>query len=285
MAGARQSIRISRVLAGSLLLAAFCVAGAAEPVAEVRLYAIDCGRVEVQDGGGFSDTFEYDGKPWTGVVPCFVIRHPKGTLLWDAGLGDWLAQKPDGQNENGARMTLTATLPDELGKIGLTPDDFTFIAFSHFHLDHTGNANAFSKATWILNRAEVAWGESKPGPFVNLESLSGYKTAKTEMIVGDHDVFGDGSVKILTTPGHTPGHQVLMLKLKSTGTVILSGDLYHRRESHTHRRIPQFNVNRADTLASMDRIETILKNTRGRLVVQHDPGDFAGLPAYPQYLQ
>lgn len=259
-------------------------ARAADPAAELRLYALDCGHFEVKDAAFFSDTFEYDGMPLAGIVPCFVIKHPKGTLLWDSGMGDWLVQKTNGADEGGTHMSVATTLPEQLKVIGLIPRDITFMAFSHFHFDHTGNANEFPSATWIINKAELAWAESKPGPVVNLDSLSGYKTAKTQMIDGDYDVFGDGRVRILRTPGHTPGHQSLLLKLQSAGTVILSGDLYHTRENRQYERIPTINTDRAATLASMSRIETILKNTKGRIIIQHDQRDFAALPKFPEYL-
>jgi len=119
---------------------------------------------------------------------------------------------------------------------------------------------------------------------VQPDSLSGSKSAKTRMIDGDLDVFGDGTVRILRTPGHTPGHQVPLLRLRRSGSVVLSGDLYHLRENRTDRRVPTFNVGRADTLASMDRIERIVKNRKARVVVQHDPRDFQSLPRFPAYL-
>jgi glyoxylase-like metal-dependent hydrolase (beta-lactamase superfamily II) len=271
----------------TLLLAASSLlvqAHAADEVKDVRLYALDCGVLHVKDMGMFSDTGEYNGKAGVVVDPCFVIRHPKGTLLWDTGLGDKLAQSKGGVDIEVGHMQVDAPLLDQLKAIGLTPSDITYLSFSHTHFDHTGNANEFPDATWILNKAELAWAESKPGPFVNLDTFSDYKTAKKQMIDGDYDVFGDGSVMILKTPGHTPGHQSLELRLKKSGVVILSGDLFHQRANYTYRRVPPFNVSRADTLASIDRIDTILKNTKGRLVVQHDAGDFKGLPKFPKYL-
>ncbi|HZR37397.1 MAG TPA: N-acyl homoserine lactonase family protein [Nevskia sp.] len=276
-----------RLLSGSLLLAAASVilpAQAADEVKEVRLYALDCGRVQIKDMGMFSDTGEYNGKSAWVADPCFVIRHPKGTLLWDAGLGDAIADQKDGVDMGAGHMWVDHKLPDQLKQIGLAPSDITYLSFSHTHFDHTGNANEFPDATWILNKAELAWAESKPGPFVNLDTFSDYKTAKKQMIDGDYDVFGDGSVMILKTPGHTPGHQSLELRLKKSGVVVLSGDLWHLRDNYKFRRVPPFNVERADTLASIDRVATILKNTRGRLVVQHDAGDFKGLPKFPKYL-
>jgi N-acyl homoserine lactone hydrolase len=185
---------------------------------------------------------------------------------------------------DGGHIQLNVTLLDQLKAIGLTPADISYLSFSHMHFDHTGNANEFPGATWILNKAEIAWAESKPGAFVNPDSFSDYKTAKTQMIDGDYDVFGDHSVVILKTPGHTPGHQSLKLILKKSGVVILSGDLWHLRDNYRFQRVPTYNTERADTLASMDRVNTILKNTKGRLVIQHDPGDFEALPKAPKYL-
>jgi glyoxylase-like metal-dependent hydrolase (beta-lactamase superfamily II) len=275
-----------RCLVATLVAASALHASAqsAEPVKELRLYALDCGRIRLNDMGMFSDTGEYDGKPGTVVDPCWVIRHPKGTLLWDTGLGDQMAANKGGVDFELGHMQVDVTLLDQLKAIGLAPPDITYLSFSHTHFDHTGNANEFPDATWILNKAEIAWAESRPSPFVNLDTFSDYQVAKTQMIDGDYDVFGDGTVRILKTPGHTPGHQSLMLKLKKAGTVIISGDLYHVRDNYRFRRVPPFNVDRADTLASIDRIDTILKNTKGRLVVHHDPQDFKALPAFPKYL-
>lgn len=273
----------------SLLAAAIAAAAmparAADPVEDVRLYALDCGHATFPDMGFFSDTGEYDGKPGAVAVPCFVIRHPKGTLLWDTGLSDKIADSRDGVDNNGIHMTMPVRLADQLDKLGLAPADVTYVAFSHFHFDHTGNANLFGQSTWILNPAELSWALGSPTPLgVEVGSFSAYQTAKTQMISGDQDVFGDGRVRILKAPGHTPGHQVLLVKLRKSGTVILSGDLYHLRDNRKYRRVPSFNTGRADTLASMDRIETIVKNTKARFIVQHDARDFKSLPKFPAYL-
>jgi N-acyl homoserine lactone hydrolase len=252
----------------------------------VRLYTLDCGRAELKDMSMFSDTGEYDGKPGAIAVSCFVIQHPNGILVWDTGMGDSLVEKKDGVDNGGIHMTASVTLAEQLKALGLAPSDVTYVAFSHFHFDHTGNANLFTNSTWILNQSELNWALSSPTPGgVVPATFSGYKTAKTNMINGDFDVFGDGSVRILRTPGHTPGHQVLEIRLKKAGTAILSGDLYHLRDNYLHQRVPDFNFSRADTLASMERIEKIIKNSGARLVVQHDLGDFQAMPKFPAYLE
>jgi N-acyl homoserine lactone hydrolase len=255
-------------------------------VTGVRLYTLDCGRAELKDMSMFSDTGEYSGKSGVIAVSCFVIQHPKGTLVWDTGMGDSLAEKKDGVDNGGIHMTVSVTLVDQLKALGLAPSDVTYVAFSHFHFDHTGNANLFTNSNWILNQSELNWALSNPTPGgVVPATFSNYKTAKTNMINGDFDVFGDGTVRILRTPGHTPGHQCLQLQLKKAGTVILSGDLYHLRDNLLYHRVPDFNFSRADTLASMERIDKIIKNTGGRLVVQHDLADFQSMPKFPAYLE
>jgi N-acyl homoserine lactone hydrolase len=269
------------------------IAAAAEtatPVANVRLYALDCGRIDFKDMGLFSDTGEYDGKSGSLVDPCFLIRHPKGNLLWDTGLGDALLGRNDAANEAGVSLQVRVRLLDQLAAIGIAPSDVTYVAFSHFHLDHTGNANAFVAATWILNQSELNWALSPATPqVVDLKSFSAYKAVKTEMISGDYDVFHDGTVRILKAPGHTPGHQVLLLKLAKSGAVLLSGDLYHQRSDRPHAggaaaRLMSINSSRAESLASVSRVEAILKNTHARLIIQHDPDDIKLLPISPAYL-
>jgi glyoxylase-like metal-dependent hydrolase (beta-lactamase superfamily II) len=271
----------------ALLLICLCVArpGMAR-VAELRLYVLDCGHATFKDMAGFSDTGEYDGKPGEIAAPCFLIRHPKGDLLWDAGLGDHYNFPKEGSDAApGVHVTVPVTLAAQLQSLKLTPKDINFIAFSHLHWDHTGNANEFGNSMWIMNKAELEAASTLPPPGGVLpETWSAYKTAKNETIEGDYDVFGDGRVMILRTPGHTPGHQVLKLKLQKSGTVILSGDLYHLRISRIFKRVPVYNTDRSATLASMSRVETILKNTHGRLIVQHDPKDFQALPKPPAYL-
>jgi glyoxylase-like metal-dependent hydrolase (beta-lactamase superfamily II) len=279
-------MRVSKVKTLFSLLAlsgAAITASAAE--APIRLYVLDCGRIEFKDMSLFSDTGEYDGKSGKLVDSCYLIRHPKGTLLWDTGLGDKIAAQKGGVDNNGIHMYVDVTLQDQLKSLNLAPKDITHLAFSHFHFDHTGNANLFTNATWILNSVELA-GLLAPKPTIAEDAslLSGREQAKTQMIDGDYDVFGDGTVKILKAPGHTPGHQVLEVKLAKSGTVILGGDLYHTRENRKERRVTLFNTDRADTLASMDRIERIVQNTHARFVIQHNPEDVASLPKLPAYL-
>jgi glyoxylase-like metal-dependent hydrolase (beta-lactamase superfamily II) len=254
----------------------------AEP-SGLRLYTLDCGRVTSADMHLFADTGEYDGRPLVMPDPCFLIRHPKGDLLWDAGLGDRVAAMKDGLPMlPGFVGTVSVTLRSQLQQLGLDYDQIGYFAFSHAHGDHLGNSNALLNATWILNEKDLAW-VHRPGDR-DAELISNYTQVKTKLIHLDYDVFGDQSVVILQTPGHTPGHQSLLLHLPHSGYVLLSGDLWHTRENYEGSRVPQVNSSRAETLASMDRIHRIMDRLHPRLVIQHDLVDFQGMPKFPAFL-
>ncbi|HLX52421.1 MAG TPA: N-acyl homoserine lactonase family protein [Aquella sp.] len=252
---------------------------------DVCVYALNCGSIKIHDGAEFSDTGFYSHKPLTLVDPCFLIKHNSDWLLWDLGLGDKYVGHAVENTEHGVTLSVSVSIVDQLKQLNLTPDDIKYIGVSHFHFDHTGNANLFPNATWLLQRAEYNSLEQNPLPFAVSDDLTKIlQPVKKTLITGDHDVFGDGSVVMLRTPGHTVGHQSLQLKLQRYGTVILSGDLYHIREAYRYKQVPVFNASRADTLASMARIDAILQNRHGRLIIQHDPRDFAALPKFPKFL-
>lgn len=260
-------------------------AHAAAPAPAIRLYVLDCGRIDLRDMRMFDDSGALDGQPGHMSVPCFLIHHPKGWLLFDTGLGDALAGGPGTDFHPGVHGSVRVTLAAQLKRLGLKPADIDYLAFSHWHADHTGNARLFPHATWIVQRRELdAATGANPPPFVKLSAVAAYRTAKLHIVDGDMDVFGDSTVRLLLMPGHTPGHQVLELRLPHAGVVLLSGDLYHTRENRRYRRVPRVNTDRAATLASMDRFEAIARNTYARVVIQHDPRDIAELPRLPDYL-
>lgn len=253
--------------------------------ADVRVYALNCGYIDIHDGAPFSDTSFYPHQPIRLTDPCFLIKNPKGWLLWDTGLGDQYVDHTFTDKKLGVTLTVPVSLAAQLKQLGLTPNDIRYVALSHTHFDHTGNAHLFAHATWLLQRAEYQFIQQKPlSPTVASNTFQILSAANKILLDGDYDVFGDGTVQILRTPGHTPGHESLEIKLAHQGVIILSGDLYHTRQSYLFKQIPVFNTSRAETLASMARIEGILHNTHGRLIIQHDPNDFKSLAKIPDYL-
>lgn len=261
---------------------------AAAPAAQekIRLYTLDCGRFVFPDMGFFTDTGKPNGVAKTLADPCFLIKHPKGTLLWDTGLVESISKSKDGLATPLGREFVDVPLSEQLKALSLEPSDITFVGFSHLHGDHAGNANAFTASTWLLNRSELEDGLKKPPPVgVEQAPFSEYKNAKVKLLDADEDVFGDGRVVILQTPGHTAGHQSLMVQLAGAGTVILSGDLAHTLDNWKNHVVPSFNKDREKTLASMKRIEALVAEKHARFVVQHSEEDFHALPKFPAYLE
>lgn len=270
-----------RLIAAALI--ALATMGAAPPVeapAGVRLSAFECGRLVQPDLGRFNDTMLFAGERREFIAGCFLVRHPKGVLLWDTGLSAEMAARAQG------RMTAGVPIAERLKALGLTVADVTHVGISHYHADHTGGAKAFPDAELMIGAKDWAAVQAMAGDDPQRAALKPWVDgpAKVTPVAGDRDVFGDGSVMMLTMPGHTPGHSALLVRLPGSGPVLISGDQYHFRENRPVRGVPTFNASRAETLASHDRFEAIAKNLKARVVIQHDPRDLAELPAFPREL-
>lgn len=248
----------------------------AEPT--VCLYALDGGRIEGYDASDLTDDGAYDGVRVDMPVPCFLIRHPDGDLMWESGLSATRTDLGDG-------LAPGPSLEAQLGKLGVAPGEIRFVSVSHGHWDHSGNAGLFARSTWIVNPDErAAMFDDEARATQAMDDYGALEVSDTVLIGDDHDVFGDGSVQVIQSPGHTVGHTVLLLRLADAGPILLSGDLWHRTQSRAERRVPSFNVDRAQTLASMDKVEAIVRATGARVVIQHEADDIAALPRFPDYL-
>jgi N-acyl homoserine lactone hydrolase len=271
-----------------LLIAALASAaiGAAPPkVSSVRLYVFDCGRLK---SGNPAPLLERGITTTDMSVEAFLIVHPKGTLLWDAGvIPDELVQ-PTGTTE--ARATVHTTIKGQLAEIGYKPADITYLALSHNHYDHSANANSFAGSTWLVQKTERAFmfpDKPRETPLNGSARWSALKDSKTMELDGDYDVFGDGSVVIVSTPGHTPGHQSLFVKLRKTGPVVLSGDLYHYPAERTLQNFTPF-ANLGDAskeVESKAKMEALLKEKHAKIWIQHDIIADAKLKKAPAYYE
>ena len=220
------------------------------------------------------------------VNSSYLIVHPRGTLMFDAGAVADSHFKGDGSPVVEGIMSASKPLLPQLTAAGYAPRDVTYFAMSHFHSDHTANANGFASATWIVQKAErdFMFADS-PAGIIQPASYAALRNADTKLLNNeDFDVFGDGSVIVMTTPGHTPGHQVISVTLANGGTVVLGGDLYHYPEERTTGRIPTFEFDAAQSTTSRARIEQYLKDTNGTLWIEHDIATHAALPKAPAYV-
>jgi N-acyl homoserine lactone hydrolase len=248
----------------------------------LRLYVFDCATLKDRDPGAYGLTREQVGSV-NMSDPCFLVVHPRGTLLWETGLNDAVYNRPEG---GGARHDkIDKSLESQLAAIGYQPSDITYLAISHLHGDHSGNANDYARSTWIAQKAErdFMFGKNLPET-VHPSEYAALKTSKTILIQGDHDVFGDGSVMLILTPGHTPGHQSLLVKLPKTGPVILTGDLYHFPAERTRHTFPIADK-QEQTAASRAKIEALLQKTGAQLWIQHDIIGNAKLKRSPAYYE
>lgn len=251
-----------------------------------RLYVFDCGSIKGLSPAMFGFTKEQLATT-DFAVTCYLVVHPKGTLMWDVGVIPDSAFKGDGAPVTQGVSTATKPLKPQLAAIGYTPADINYLALSHYHSDHTANANDFAGATWIVEQAERdAMFAEKPAGIIQTASFSALKTAKTVILHGeDYDVFGDGTVVLKSAPGHTPGHQVLFLKLAKTGPLLLAGDLYHYSEERFTDKVPSFEFNKQQSLASRARIEEFLKKSGAQLWIEHDYLLHAKLKKAPDYYE
>ena len=247
----------------------------AQAPTELTLTRIDCGTgaTPVDVGQRFSDTFAYKDLKLTFTYSCYLIKHGNEYMVWDTGF-------TPGTSPNAPKVGIV----DRLKELKVTPEQVKYVGISHFHGDHTGQLAPFTNATLLIGKGD--WdGITAPTPMQGA-NVAGFKSwisesRKVEPLTGDKDVFGDGSVIVLRTLGHTPGHSSLLVRLKEMGPVLLTGDAVHFRENYESNGVPAFNFDRAATVASIERMKGIVGNVKATVIIQHDMRDIGKLPAFP----
>lgn len=244
----------------------------AQTPAEVTLTRLDCGN-GFNDQRRFSDSFAYSNPKVPFTFSCYVIKHGSDYMVWDTGY-------LPGSTASATNKPIT----ELLGQMNVKPDQVKFVGISHFHADHTGQLAPFADATLLIGKAD--WDGVNANPPMSGANVAGFKewigtSRKVKPLTADEDVFGDGSVIVFRTPGHTPGHSAVLVRLKEKGPVVLLGDAAHFHENYESNGVPGFNFDRAQTVASLERIKAIEKNLKATVIIQHDPRDIDKLPAFP----
>ena len=245
---------------------------AQSPAPDVTLTRLDCGTsAPPADVGRFSDIFGQRGLVLQLVYSCYLIKHGDDYLVWDTG-----------QPPSAGALAPKVSLVDQLAQLQLKPEQVKFVGISHYHPDHTGQVSSLPQATLLIGKGD--WDVlTSPKPAANPATFAHWigGGGKLEPVPLDKDVFGDGTVVMLATPGHTPGHHSLLVKLQQMGYVLVSGDVAHFRENYDTDGVPPFNTQRAESLASLDRVKKIVANTKATVIIQHDARDVGKLPAFP----
>jgi glyoxylase-like metal-dependent hydrolase (beta-lactamase superfamily II) len=279
--------RLVAFAASLLLLAAAGTSHAAPP--EVKMYRLDCGQMTLGDKSVMSDAGMYKGQSYDIVMSCYLIRHGNDWLLWDAGLPRKYLAGP--VTEGSFTTRLDRTIVDQIAELGLKPDDITHVAVSHSHFDHAGQLADFPNATLIIQRAEIeAMADTGKASKHYIDAklfsahIAGNTLKKVRVVDGDVDLFGDGSLRTIQTPGHTPGSMALLVNFKHAGPYVLSGDQWHFTENHERQQVPTWNYDHDHTIKSGKKLDDIIAQTRATLVIQHEPADNVKLPKLPRFL-
>jgi len=255
-----------------------------------RLYRLDCGRSLANDESVWTPG-ENVGRSIEFSSTCWLIKHGSEWLLWDTGVPESAHNDPRGWSTLPKLIVyhLDRTLTDQLAEVGLKPRDITRVAISHTHGDHIGNTGLFPTATILMQQAEYSWIHSPNGPNDNVNQLMALARkllgtpANMRLIDGDTDVFGDGSVTLVSTPGHTPGSQSLLVHLKNSGFIILSGDVVHSEENFERNIVPSLNTNKVESIASMEKIRQMIATYRATLFINHDKKQTDKLKLLPAF--
>jgi len=256
-----------------------------QPPKSLRLYVFDLGTLKIPDPANFG--FKKEQLAMTDLaVAGYLVVHPRGTLMWDTGV---VRDDEVGTSGRGADRAGKRTLKAQLAEIGYAHKDINYLGLSHYHGDHAANANDFKMSTWLVQEPERA--AMFADPPIRMATPGMYnmlKESKTVILhnIDEYDVFGDGTVIVKAAYGHTPGHQVLVLKLNKTGPLALVGDLYHYPEERKVRTVvPSFEYNKEQSIASRNMIEDYVKKIGAQLWIEHDYAHHATLRKSPAYYE
>ncbi|HME40703.1 MAG TPA: N-acyl homoserine lactonase family protein [Steroidobacteraceae bacterium] len=255
-----------------------------------RLYRLDCGHSLANDESVWTPGANV-GRDIEFSSTCWLLKHGREWLLWDTGVPETAFNDPRGWSTLPKLIVyhLDKSVTDQLAEIGLKPGDIDRVAISHTHGDHIGNVVLFANSTIVMQRAEYRWIHSPDGPNDNVNQLMALarkllgRPKNLQLIDGDTDLFGDGSVTLVSTPGHTPGHQSLLVHLRNSGFILLSGDVVHLEENFENNVVPSLNTDRAESIASMERVRQLISAYKATLFINHDKSQTDKLRLLPAF--
>jgi len=255
-----------------------------------KLYRLDCGRSLANDESVWTPG-ENVGRDIEFSSTCWLIEHKNEWLLWDTGVPEASLNDPRGWSTIPKLIVyhLDRSLSDQLAEIGLKPGDIGRVAISHTHGDHIGNVALFRHSIIVMQQAEYQWIHSPNGPNDNVNQLMALArkllgTPKhLKLIKGDTDVFGDGSVTLISTPGHTPGHQSLLVHLRNSGFIMLSGDVVHLEGNFEKNIVPSLNTSKTESISSMERVRQLIETYQAKFFINHDKSQTDTLKLLPAF--
>lgn len=240
----------------------------------LRLYVLDTGLIECADYAMFSPNAD-PGTHQELTVRSYLVVHREGLLLWDTGIDDTIATLANGRRiVDPIVFRVPRTLRSQLDEIGVTPSDVDHLGLSHLHVDHVENVGLFPDATVLLQRAEY---EAGYGPQARqlIEALAPDTYAaldrdRIQPVDGDRDLFGDGTVVLKALPGHTPGHQGLLVRLRDAGPILLAGDIAYSAQDYADGAVRQANVDLEQSRRSIETAKRLERELGATVWLHHD---------------
>lgn len=255
-----------------------------------RLYRLDCGHSLANDESVWTPG-QNVGRSIEFSSTCWLIKRGNQWLIWDTGVPESTLNDPKGWSTLPKLIVyhLDKSISSQLAEIGLKPDDIQYVAISHTHGDHIGNVGLFPDSTILIQRVEYEWISSPDGPNQNVNALKALarklmgSPKHLQLLDGITDVFGDGSVTLFPTPGHTPGAQSLLVHLKKSGFIILSGDVVHLAANFRNDIVPSLNTDKAESIASMEKVKAMMNLYHAQLFINHDKAQTGTLKLIPAF--
>jgi N-acyl homoserine lactone hydrolase len=255
-----------------------------------KLYRVDCGHSLANDESVWTPG-ENVGKSIEFSSTCWLIRAGKNWVLWDTGVPQSALNDPKGWSTLPKLIVyhLDKTITSQLADVGLKVADINYVVVSHTHGDHIGNVALFPDSKIVMQRAEHSWIYSPDGTNDNVNQLKALARKlmgapkDLQLIDGDTDLFGDGSITLISTPGHTPGSQSLLVHLKNSGFIVLSGDVAHSERNFEKDIVPSLNTDKAASIASMEKVRGILGTYNAKMFINHDKAQEDMLKLLPAF--
>jgi glyoxylase-like metal-dependent hydrolase (beta-lactamase superfamily II) len=287
-----------KALTGLVALALGAALAPATQAQNIQLYAFSSGALTI--GKGILQNLAPVDPPIVIPVGFFVVKHPKGNVVFDTGNNDRIITDPAYWGDSFKALKPVNT-PDvaidvQLQKIGLKPDDIKYVVVSHLHLDHGGNVAKFPKSTIVVQKDEIRnafWPEPGTGgpyfigDYLPLRKANADNPNAVNMLQlnGDQDLFGDGTVVVKRWVGHTPGSQMMTVKLKNTGTVILTGDNVYFKENVTKNLPPNIVLaySPSGILSAYEWIRQVMATEKADFMTAHDPDAFKAMKKAPEF--